>query len=120
RLQLFHEHFTDDEELAAALRDFEIIVLMRERTAFTRKLVERLPNLKLLVTTGSRNGAIDLNACKAHGILVCGTRNSEFAAAELTWGLILAQSRHLLEETTNLRRSEKWQTSIGLELSGRT
>lgn len=119
-LDVFHEHFTDETELAKMLGLFEIIVLMRERTPFRRSLIARLPELKLLVTTGSRNGSIDLYACKDHGVAVCGTRSGTHAAAELTWALILAHQRHVLQEAVNLRTRGKWQSSVGVELAGRT
>src|SRR5947208_13473530 len=92
---------------------------MRERTPFSRSVVERLPNLKLLVTTGSRNLGIDLAACRDHGVLVCGTEAGSSPTAELAWGLILSVARHIAEEDKALR-SGRWQSTIGFALNGKT
>jgi phosphoglycerate dehydrogenase-like enzyme len=92
---------------------------MRERTPFDRALFERLPNLKLLVTTGMRNAAIDVEAAVARGVTVCGTQGSVGTTAELTWGLILGLLRHIPDEAANLRRGGPWQTTVGRDLSGR-
>src|SRR5262245_21876862 len=86
----FHDHLEDGDRLVARLAPFEIIGLMRERTPFPAALLERLPNLRLLITTGPRNASIDLAAARRLGITVCGTRASGHATAELTMALILA------------------------------
>jgi len=119
-LEVFHEHFTGEDELVRQLEGFEIIVVMRERTPFHGGLIKRLPNLKLLVTTGLRNSSIDLKACEEHGVVVSGTRGGVSATAELAWALILAHKRHLLLEATNFRTGGKWQSSTGTELAGAT
>jgi phosphoglycerate dehydrogenase-like enzyme len=107
------------DELVAALAGSEVVVAMRERTAFDRALLERLPDLRLLVTTGMANAAIDLDAARDRGVLVCGTRSRQEAPAELTWALVLAVTRWLAYEDAAVRAGG-WQTTIGPELSGRT
>lgn len=95
-VQVFRDHLFDIEALAERLRDFEIVTCMPERTPFGRDLLKRLPNLRLLVTTGMRNAAIDLEAATDLGIQVCGTASGpQGPPAELTWGLILALARHI-------------------------
>src|SRR5262245_66535309 len=94
QVQVFRDHLTDLDALGQRLRDFEIVTCMRERTPFGRDLLARLPNLRLLVTTGMRNAAIDLDAARDLGVLVCGTGGGpESPPAERTWGLILAVVR---------------------------
>jgi phosphoglycerate dehydrogenase-like enzyme len=112
------EFITDRDALVAALADADIIIAMRERTAFDRALFERLPKLKLLITTGMKNASIDLKAAAERGVPVCGTESSAGATAELTWGLIFALMRKIPVETGNFRNG-KWQTTVGREVSGR-
>jgi phosphoglycerate dehydrogenase-like enzyme len=112
----FHEPLDDP---AAALEPFEIVCAMRERTAFPAELFDRLSNLRLLVTTGRRNAAIDLGAAARHGVTVCGTDVPGASTAELAWGLILALVRHVPTEDQNVRDGG-WQTTVGLDLAGRT
>jgi len=112
----FHEPL---EDVAAALEPFDVVCAMRERTAFPAELFERLANLKLLVTTGRRNAAIDMEAAAAHEVAVCGTDVPGLSTAELTWGLILALARHIPAEDRNMREGS-WQTTVGLDLAGRT
>jgi phosphoglycerate dehydrogenase-like enzyme len=116
---VFREPFQSEDALAAALAGVQIVVAMRERTPFPRSVLERLPGLKLLVTTGMANAAIDVAAAEELGITVCGTSGSPTAAPELTWGLLLALARHLPAEENSLRAGT-WQTSVGVELSGKT
>jgi phosphoglycerate dehydrogenase-like enzyme len=111
--------FMEPEVLAKELQDFEIIIAMRERTTFNAKLLESLPKLKLLVTTGMKNSAIDMDAAKQHGIAVCGTKSLPYPAPELTWGLLFAIMRHIPMEVASLR-SGGWQTQIGVGLNGKT
>jgi phosphoglycerate dehydrogenase-like enzyme len=92
---------------------------MRERTAFPRELIERLPNLRLLVTTGMGNAALDLPALRDHGVTVCGTTGMSAATLQLTWALLLAVSRHVVEEDRAIRAGG-WQHTLGPELDGRT
>ena len=112
------EHLLGDE-LVAALAGSDVVVAMRERTPFDRVLLDRLPDLRLLVTTGMVNAAIDLDAARERGVVVCGTRRRQAAPAELTWALVLAVTRRLAYEDAAVRAGG-WQTTIGPELSGRT
>lgn len=118
-LQVFNDFIAGREALVSALADFEIVVAMRERSRFDRELFDRLPTLKLLITTGMVNAAIDMDAAADHGVTVCGTSGSVGSTAELTWGLILALMRHIPAEHAEVRRGGRWQTSIGRELRGR-
>jgi phosphoglycerate dehydrogenase-like enzyme len=113
------EHIADDDALVARLAGFDVVVAMRERTPFPRARLERLPDLRLLVTTGAVNVAIDVAAAGELGILVCGTDSLVSPTAELTWGLLLALARHIPFEDRALRGGG-WQTTIGPELEGRT
>ena len=117
-VEAFRERLSGDDVLAERLRDFEVIVAMRERTHFPRALLERLPNLKLLVTTGMRNVAIDSKAAGELGIVVSGTRMLTPPTAELTWGLIIGLARHIPQEAQQMRRGG-WQTTIGVGLNGK-
>ncbi|MEK7353594.1 MAG: D-2-hydroxyacid dehydrogenase family protein [Chloroflexota bacterium] len=119
RVVAFSDHWTNLERIKKELNTFEIIVAMRERTPFPRKLLELLPNLKLLVTTGMRNASIDIAAATNLGILVCGTRGGGPSAAELAWGLILALLRHIPQEFASVREG-RWQTTVGADLKGKT
>ena len=114
-----HEHIASTEELAQALRGYEVVVAMRERTPFSAERFEQLPDLRLLVTTGMANASIDLAAAERHGVTVCGTQSPATATPELTWGLILSLLRHIPAESTGMREGQ-WQHSIGGDLYGRT
>ncbi|HLG10793.1 MAG TPA: D-2-hydroxyacid dehydrogenase family protein [Dehalococcoidia bacterium] len=118
-IEAFRDHLSDETALARRLEPFDVIVAMRERTAFPRSLVERLPNLKLLVTTGMRNAAFDMQAAKDRGVLVCGTGGQATPTAELSWGLIIGCVRHIAEED-RATRAGRWQTTIGPTLHGAT
>ncbi|HEY5789915.1 MAG TPA: D-2-hydroxyacid dehydrogenase family protein [Gammaproteobacteria bacterium] len=118
-IRVFREPFADEAAAAAALAGYEVVCAMRERTPFPRSLFEQLPQLRLLVTTGMRNLAIDLDAARDHGVTVCGTASPGHPAAELAWGLVLALSRHIVSEDTRLRAG-RWQTTLGSALHGRT
>src|SRR5262245_28901396 len=87
-LRVFRERFADEDQLIAALADCEIVVAMRERTRFAASVFARLPRLRLLVTTGMRNAAIDMDAARAHGVTVCGTASQAAPPAEVTWALL--------------------------------
>jgi phosphoglycerate dehydrogenase-like enzyme len=108
-----------EDAVAAALADATAVVAMRERTAFGQSLLARLPNLRLLVTTGSRNAAIDLAAATNHGVTVCATSSASHDAAELAWGLILAAMRGIPDEAARVRRGD-WTGHVGRSLEGRT
>src|SRR3954464_7946814 len=113
----FTDTLTDEDALAERLAPFDVVVAMRERTAFPRTLLERLPELKLLVTTGMRNKSIDIAAATEQGITVCGTGSQPTATAELTWALILAVLRHIPQEDAGVRAGG-WQQTIGGDLAG--
>jgi phosphoglycerate dehydrogenase-like enzyme len=115
----FDRRFPDEDAAAEALADFEVVVAMRERTPFPASLLGRLPHLRLLVTTGMRNGAIDLAAAGQLGITVCGTDSIASSTVEHTWALILAWSRHIVEEAGNMSAG-RWQTTLGNGLAGKT
>jgi phosphoglycerate dehydrogenase-like enzyme len=115
----FHDHLDDPDQLVARLEPFEIIGIMRERTPFSAALLERLPGLRLLITTGPRNAAIDVAAAQRLGVTVCGTRSSGHATAELAIALILALARGLLAETASVRAGG-WQVGLGRDLAGAT
>jgi phosphoglycerate dehydrogenase-like enzyme len=120
---VFHDNLDDHDALVRRLEPFEVVAAMRERTPFPRALLEALPNLRLLVTTGMRNLAIDLDAATDLGITVCGTnpgtKPAGSSTAELTWGLILALARSIPAEDRNVREGG-WQQTIGTGLAGRT
>ena len=116
----FHDHVADIDALAARLAPFDVVVLMRERTALDADLIARLPQLKLIATVGMWNAAIDLAAAKARGIVVSGTTGGDPAATPaLTWGLILAITRNLHIEANSVRAGG-WQIGLGMDVSGKT
>lgn len=115
-----HHHLGHEDDVAAAIGDCDIVVLMRERTPFPASLLARLPRLKLLVTTGMRNGAVDVAAARAQGVVVCGTASAVHPPVELTWALILALARRLVDEAAAVRSHDGWQGTIGDDLRGRT
>lgn len=114
-----HDFPADNATLAKRLADFEVICVMRERTRFDEDLLRHLPTLKLLVTGGMRNAALDLKAAATLGIQVCGTDSYKHAAPELTWALIMAATRNLVTEA-NAVRAGKWQQGLGGDLHGKT
>lgn len=114
-----HDYPADNDTLAKRLETFQVICVMRERTRFDEDLLRRLPNLKLLVTGGMRNAALDIKAAGALGIQVCGTDSYKHAAPELTWALIMAATRNLVNEANALREG-KWQQGLGGDLHGKT
>jgi phosphoglycerate dehydrogenase-like enzyme len=118
-LVCFRDHVGDPRELVARLAGFEVVVAMRERTPFPRATLERLPSLRLLVTTGPWNAAIDVDAARALGVTVCGTGGPLHNTAELTWALILAVARDLPAEDA-LLRAGGWQRGLGRTLHGAT
>ncbi len=119
QISAVNTHIADLDALAARLHGCDAVVAMRERTPFPAALFARLPNLKLLVTTGMRNAAIDLEAASQHGVIVCGTDMLPYPTAELTWALILAFARSIAREDRAMREG-KWQTTIGTGLKGKT
>jgi phosphoglycerate dehydrogenase-like enzyme len=115
----FTEHLAGADELVRRLEPFEIVVAMRERTAFPRALLERLPRLRLIATTGMRNAAIDVAAAKERGVVVSGTQSLAHPPVELTWALILGLARHVAREDAAIRAGG-WQSTVGMGLRGRT
>lgn len=115
----FSDHLHGQHELVERLDPFDVVVAMRERTAFPRALLAALPNLRLLVTTGTSNASIDMQAASDLGITVCGTSSPGMGTAELAFGLILALARNLISETGSVARGG-WQRTIGHDLKGST
>jgi len=116
--KIFNEPFLSEAEAGVALEEFDALLIMRERTPITKSLIESLPNLKYLMTSGMRNKVIDLEAKKKKNITVCGTEINSNPTAELAWTLILGLVRNLKQEVDNMFQGY-WQTSIGLELKGK-
>ncbi|WP_067933365.1 D-2-hydroxyacid dehydrogenase family protein [Alicyclobacillus kakegawensis] len=116
----FHHHFDHEDSLVEAIRDFDMVVIMRERTPFPASLFDRLPRLRLLVTTGMRNAAVDMVAAASHGVTVCGTDGSSYSTSELTWALILGLARNIVKENHSFRSNGVWQSTIGTDLHGKT
>lgn len=118
-VDVYTDHITDEAAIVKRLLPYDIILIMRERTPFPRRLIEQLPALKLLVTTGLRNSAVDLAACADKGIVVCGTDSAKNAAAELTWALIMALLRKI-PQADRQTRDGLWGGVLGTELYGKT
>ena len=118
-LKVFNEPFDDEDHAIENLLDFDALIIMRERTPITTKLLNACSNLKLIITSGMRNKSIDLETCKQKNITVCGTDMHPNPTAELTWALILGLARNLREETENMYQGY-WQTTLGTELKGKT
>jgi D-3-phosphoglycerate dehydrogenase len=119
-IEVFHEPFGGVEAAARALQGFQIICAMRERTPFPRALIEALPDLRLLVTTGMVNRAIDLDAAKERGIVVCGTPSIGNPTTMIAWGLILELTRHIGAENARLKAGTPWQSVVGVDIEGLT
>ena len=117
---VFNQPFSTTEAAATALKDFEIICAMRERTPFPRTLFADLPNLKLLITSGMRNAAIDMEAAKDHKVVVCGTQWARDPTAPLTMGLILELTRNIGRENARMHAGEPLQKFVGMDIEGRT
>ena len=118
-ITVFDKPLIGTAAVAAALQPFEVIGIMRERTAFPRAVFEQLPNLKLLITTGLRNASVDVKAANEHGVTVCGTPGGGHATAELAMGHMLGLARNFHVELANVREG-RWQTTLGVDLRGRT
>ena len=116
--KVFNEPFANEKEAIVELEDFEALFIMRERTPMTNGLIENLPNLKYIMTSGMRNKAINLEAAKKKNIIVCGTEINSNPAAEVTWALILGLYRNMKQEIDNMFQGY-WQTTIGFELKGK-
>lgn len=118
-MEVVREHIAEEAALARRLKGCEIIVMMRERTPFPRALLAKLPDLKLLCTSGMRNLSIDAEAARAQGVVLAGTPSLGYPTPELTWGLIIALLRHVPSEERNMREG-RWQETVGRCLRGRT
>jgi D-3-phosphoglycerate dehydrogenase len=116
--KVFNQSFANESEATGELKDFEVLFLMRERTSITKSLINSLPKLKYIMTSGMRNKSIDLDYAKEKKILVCGTEINSNPAAEITWMLILGLLRNVKQEIDNMFQGY-WQTTIGLELKGK-
>ena len=115
----FHDHLDDEDALVGRLDAYDVLVLMRERTPLSRGLLARLPQLRLVVTTGMRNASIDLDAARERDVVVCGTSGGTAGTMELAWALILAVVRHVPAEDAGVR-SGGWQHTVGTDLAGAT
>ena len=116
--KIFNNPFADENEAIVELEDFEALFIMRERTQITKLLIESLPKLKYIISSGMRNQAIDLETAKKKNIVVCGTEINPNPAAEITWALILGLYRNMKQEIDNMFQGY-WQTTIGFELKGK-
>ena len=119
-IKVFNEHLGTADKVIAALQGFAIVCAMRERTAFPRAVIEALPDLRLLITTGMRNASIDLDAARARNVVVCGTPAFGNATAAIAVGLMLELARHIGYENARLKSGALWQTTMGLDLEGMT
>jgi len=116
--KIFNKPFVDEKEAIVELEDFEALLIMRERTPMTKSLIEGLPKLKYIMTSGMRNKSIDLETAKKKNITVCGTDINSNPAAEITWALILGLYRNMKQEIDNMFQGY-WQNTIGFELKGK-
>ena len=119
-ITVFNEHLGDPSNVIEALKDFEIICAMRERTPFRRETVEALPKLKLLLTSGARNASFDMEALKERGVTVSGTGGFGNPTAALAIGLMLEMTRRIGFEHARMKAGEKWQVTLGQDVEGRT
>ena len=119
QVTIYHDSVRDTAILAVRLRDADALVLIRERTAITEPLLERLPKLKLICQTGRGMPHIDVAACTRHGVAIAVGGGSPYAPAELTWALVLASVRHIPQEVARMKAGQ-WQTTLGTALHGRT
>jgi phosphoglycerate dehydrogenase-like enzyme len=119
-IKVFSAHLGGPANVIAALKDFEVVVAMRERTGFPRAVIEALPKLKLLITTGMRNASIDTEAAKARGVAVCGTGSFGSPTSAIAIGLMIELTRHIGYENARLHGGAAWQSTIGPDLEGMT
>jgi phosphoglycerate dehydrogenase-like enzyme len=119
-IEVFHRPLGDEAGVIRALQKFSIVCLMRERTLFSKAVFEGLPDLRLLVTTGMRNAAIDLAAARERKVTVCGTESTGHPTAELAFGLMLELARRIGHENARLKAGAWWQETIGIDLFGKT
>ena len=119
-ITVFSDTLHSEDELAKRLEPFTIICTMRERTKFTGSLLKRLPNLKLLTTTGMRNLSLDIASANKQGVVVAGSGGAGNPTLEHIWALILGIARHVAEEDLNTKRGGVWQTTVATGLRGNT
>ena len=119
-IKVFNKPFASQDEAIKALQGFAIVVGMRERTPFPRKVVEALPDLKLLITTGARNNSFDVKACAERGVTVCGTGATGSPTTGIAFGLMLELTRRIGFENARLKAGAPWQVTIGRDLEGLT
>jgi phosphoglycerate dehydrogenase-like enzyme len=119
-VKVFNEWFADQKAAVAALKGFSIICMMRERTPFLKATLEQLPDLKLLITSGARNASIDLDYAAERGITVCGTGAAGQPTAELAIGIMLELARKIGYESNRMKTGVPWQSTLGIELGGKT
>jgi phosphoglycerate dehydrogenase-like enzyme len=118
-ITVFEDHLADPDAVIERLLPFDVVCVMRERTPLPRKVIERLPNLKLIASTGSANASIDVAAAGDRGITVVHTGYRSDPTVEFTWALILACARHIVTESNSVR-SGGWQQTVGVDLRGKT
>jgi D-3-phosphoglycerate dehydrogenase len=119
-VKVFDQPFKSQDEAIKALQGFAIVVGMRERTPFPRQVIEALPDLKLLITTGGKNNSFDLKAAAERGVTVCGTGSVGNPTTGIVFGLMLELTRHIGFENARMKAGEPWQVTIGLDLEGLT
>ena len=119
-VKVFNAPLGDDDAVIKALQGFAVVNMMRERTPFTRKVIEGLPEMKLLITTGARNASIDMKAAAERGVTVCGTAGFGNPTAAIAVGLMLELTRHIGFENARMKAGEPWQVTIGQDLEGLT
>jgi len=119
-VKVFNAPLGDDSTVIKTLQGFAIVNMMRERTPFNRKVIEGLPDLKLLITTGARNNSIDLKACAEFGVTVCGTAGFGNPTAAIAVGLMLELTRHIGFENARMKAGAPWQVTVGHDLEGKT
>src|SRR5258708_5649743 len=118
-IAVFQDHLVDPDAVIERLLPFDVVCVMRERSPLPRNVIERLPNLKLIASTGSVNSSIDVAAAGEHGIAVVHTEYRSVPTIEFTWTLILASARHIVTESNSVR-SGGWQQTVGTDLRGKT
>jgi phosphoglycerate dehydrogenase-like enzyme len=119
-IKVFNKPFASQDEAIRALQGFAVVVGMRERTPFPRKVIEALPDLKLLITTGARNNSFDVKACAERGVTVCGTGATGSPTTGIAFGLMLELTRRIGFENARLKAGAPWQVTIGRDLEGLT
>ena len=118
-IKVFNQPFENEDNAIENLKNFEALIIMRERTPMTKKLMDGCPKLRFIATSGMRNLGIDLEYAKSKGIIVSGSEGNKNPTAELTWALILGLARNIKQESENMYQGY-WQTTIGFELKGKT